>query len=400
MITFAWHHGAQASPAVMDITIDENASASGSQASEQSVLLESLEDALSADVFDARPLAACTPDGLDDLLAAEREAEERAAAPAAAAAGRAAPVLSGAERANLVNWMTSAASQLGLGADALFTAVGCLDDLRLRPGAPRALMRGAACLWLAAKWTHGARAPPASAVVATLPACACGGCEGCGAGAGASAAAAARRQLLRAEGDVLRALDYGAAAFRRPTAETFLRAALLRLQHQAGGRRERGAAASSQQEKQQQQQQQQQQQGVASLCSLLAEQSLLECQLRGFRPSAVAAACVAYGHALAGRPLTALQLAAATGCGGAAALGAVSRAADVLRAVHAAVAAAAAGGNPYACSLRWLRLDAAALTVPPIAGAGDARVALLAAGRKGGLAGDDWAWFLPECAAA
>jgi hypothetical protein len=298
--------------------------------------------------------------------------------------------MAGAERANLVNWVTSAASQLGLGDDVLFSAVACLDALRLAPDAPHTLICAAACLWVAAKWAHGARAPPASAVVAALPACGCGGCGGGQHGG----AAAARRRLLHAEAEVLKAIDYGARVFRRPTAESFLRAALRGMKAPA-------AAAPVPQQ-------------LPALCMLLAEQSLLESQLLAFRPSAVAAACVALARTLLGAPLPAAALASAAACCvGAGAAAEVSAAADVLRAVHAAVSAAAAAGNPYACSLRWLRQEPGALLVAPILGSSDARLSPLAAAaaacRAGGCgpcsglaapaAGSGrWLWVLPEAA--
>jgi hypothetical protein len=312
--------------------------------------------------------------------------QKRAAPPAPG------PALSGAERANLVNWVTASAGQLGLGDDVLFSAVACLDALRLPPEAPHALICAAACLWVASKWAHGARAPPASAIVAALPACGCGGCGGGQHGG----AAAARRRLLAAEAEVLRAFDYGAGLFSRPTVETFLRAALLQMRAAAAAAGaapaagEPGATGGA----------------LPALCMLLAEQSLLESQLLAFRPSVVAAACVAFAHALLGRPLPGAALAGAAACGvGAGAAEEVSRAADVLRAVHAAVSAAAAAGNPYACSLRWLRLEPSALLVAPITGASDARLAPLAAAaapaaapaRAGGGAAP-WLWVLPAAA--
>ncbi|KAI8462247.1 MAG: hypothetical protein J3K34DRAFT_463022 [Monoraphidium minutum] len=337
----------------------------------------------------AAPPAACGAGGDDlphellALFADEEEAEHERAAPPPAGAPPAAG-LAGEERANLVNWMTSAAGRLGLPCDALFSGVACLDALKLHKGDPRALLSAAACLWVASKWALGAAAPPAGALAATLPPCNCGGCGACGGGRGA--AGVLRRRLVRAEVEVLTALDFGARVLRRPTAHSFLQHALLRLPAPPAGA---GGAAAHR--------------TLLTLCSLLAEQSLLESQLLALRPSAVAAGCVAYAHALLGRPLPAAALAAATG---AAAAGA-SRAADMLRAVHAAVAAAAAGGNPYACSLRWMRVDAPALRVAPIVAAGDTRLAALsaaaaaaaAAAAHGGAAaavgGGEWRWVLP-----
>jgi hypothetical protein len=273
------------------------------------------------------------------------------------------PALAGAERANLVNWMAASATRLGLGDDVLFSAVACVDELRLPPDAPAALTAAAACLWLAAKWALGGRAPPASALAATLPACGCGRCAGCG--GSVTAAAAARRRLLRAEAEVLSALDYGSRVLRRPTAETFLRAALPQLAP-AGARPL-----------------------LAPLAALLAEQALLESALLSFRPSAVAGACLAYAAALTGTPLAEEELAAAVGAP--AAGPALDKAVGVLRAVHSAVGAAAAAGNPYAATLRWLGREPAALRVPPVEGGGDARLGALAAAAAGGA----WRWVLP-----
>jgi len=300
------------------------------------------------------------------------------------------PVLSGAERANLINWMASAATQLGLGDDTLFTAVACLDELRLSPDTPHALIYAAACLWLAAKWAHGARAPPASLVVAALPACGCGECLGCNAASAAAATAVARRRLLRAEGEVLAALNYGARVLRRPTIDTFLRAALLRIQqqHQEQPHHCRHAWLSPAL--------------LGSTASLLAEQALLESQLLNFRPSVVTAACIAYAAVLLGAPLRNDELAAATGADGSA----ISAAVGLLRAVHAAVTAAAAAGNPYAASLRWVQRAPAAVRVAPIDSAADARLAPLAAVTCGthcaaqhGHAASSWVWVLPAAVA-
>ena len=325
--------------------------------------------------------------------------------------------------------MAGAAARLGLGGDALALAVAALDELRVPSGAPDALLRAAACVWVAGKYALGARAPGAAAVAATLPACGCGraacgeSADG-GAGAGAAAAcgtgaAAARARLLRAEREVLAALDFGAKAFRRPTPEAFLRPALLRLQRRARAEQagldalHNNAAAAADGAASQpcrhhhQQQQRPRSSLAASLSLLLAEQALLESQLLAFRPSVVAAACVAYAHVLAGAPLREDELATAAGCCvGAGAAAEVSAAADVLRAVHAAVGAAAAGGNPYACSLRWLRLDPGALLAPPVAAAGDARLAALSAARRaarhagGGATAAQaaWRWLLPAAA--
>lgn len=296
-------------------------------------------------------------------------------------------------------------------------AVACLDALALPPDAPNALMLGAACLWIASKWSLGARAPPASVLAATLPTCCCVGRGGCGCGTARGGDAGTRRRLLRAEGEVLRALDYGARVLRRPTVESFLRPTLLQLQRaryrcapppahpqRAAAETDADADAGSSC-------------SVLSLCSLLSEESLLESQLLAFRPSVVAAACVAYAHALLGRPLREDLLPCAAGAGApgptpapamaaAAALAEVSAAADVLRAVHAAVAAAATAGNPYATTLRWLRLDAEAALLPPILGASDGRlapyVAAASAARACGKArgtGSAWSWLLPAEAA-
>ena len=307
--------------------------------------------------------------------------------------------------------MAATAAPLGVGDDALFAAAALLDGLALPPRAPGALVQAAACLWVASKYSAGARAPPASAVAAALPPCGCGACAGCRAPAGA-AAAAARRRLLRAEGDVLRALDYGARLLRRPTAEAFLRPALLRLRARDARQPHRHQHPWSR--------------FAAPLSALLAEQALLESQLLGFRPSVVAAACVAFAHVLLGAPLTAAELADLTGvdcgCGGAEKSGAaaadggnarsVSAAVGLLRAVHAAVSAAAAAGNPYACSMRWAAREPAVVRVPPIDAAADARLAPLAAaaaaraaakgaaaaaaGAPGGAAAAGaWEWVLP-----
>jgi hypothetical protein len=265
--------------------------------------------------------------------------------------------------------MAAAAGRLGLDDDVLFTAVACVDELALPADAPSALTAAAACLWLAAKWTLGARAPPASALVGALPGCGCGRCAGCGAGG----AAAARRLLLRAEARVLAALDFGARVLRRPTAEAFLRPALLRL---AAAAAEAGGPPPPPL--------------LAPLAALLAEQALLESALLDFRPSAVAGACLAYAAALAGAPLTEGALAAAAGP--AAAGTGLDAAVGVLRAVHAAVAAAAAAGNPYSATLRWAARAPAALRVAPIEGGGDARLAALAAAAAGGA----WRWVLPR----
>lgn len=314
-------------------------------------------------------------------------------------------VLAGADRANLVNWMAAAAWRLNLCNDVLFTAVGCLDELRLAPAEPSALVYGAACLWISAKWSLGARAPGASRVAAALPSCGCAACRAGGGGCGA--AAAARRRLVQAEGEVLQALDFGARVLRRPTVETFLRPAVMRIQKpQQQQRRREGSACCADEARCEE--------GapcvaapcdlVPALCSLLAEESLLESQLLAFPPQEVAAACVAYAHALAGRPLTARELSSwCCSSGAPAPVGAVaaaaSAAADVLRAVHAAVAAAAAAGNPYAASARWARLAPAALMVQPIVGAGDARLVPLAAAAAADGAAARWSWVLPDSAA-
>ncbi|GBF96835.1 hypothetical protein Rsub_09691 [Raphidocelis subcapitata] len=309
------------------------------------------------------PARLAPADALDgvlfELLQDEEAAIEAAGKPPPTA--DAPPALAAADRANLVNWMASAAARLRLGDDALFYGVACLDALRLPASGREEVLVAAACLWVAAKWAHGAAAPPASAVAAALPSCGCGACAGCGAGGGG---AAVRARLLAAEAAVLRALDYGARVLRRPTAEAFLTAALLRLQ--------RCGAAHP---------------GLAPLARLLSEEALLESQLLAYRPSAVAAGCLAYAAALLGAPLSEAALAHAAGVRGAAA----SDAASVLRAVHAAVAAAAAARNPYAASLRWLRRDAAVLRVAPIEGGDDPRLAALAPARAGGA----WRWVLP-----
>ncbi|KAF6256212.1 cyclin-like protein [Scenedesmus sp. NREL 46B-D3] len=210
------------------------------------------------------------------------------------------------QRAAAIDSMMSAAAALGLHAEALFTAVACLDAYLAAQPTHAALLQplGMACLWLAAKYeqlcvpsvrcfAQFVRMPP-------------------GAPAEVQGSAAAPQQLLvLLEVRVLRALDYNLA--RIITAKAFVHRTMqmlaVAMQEEpaaaspaaaGAGASAAAAAAAYTQQPQQLLRRQQQYSELYWLTSYLAEATLLEYNLLPCKPSELAAAAFAVAQLLLG----------------------------------------------------------------------------------------------------
>jgi G2/mitotic-specific cyclin 1/2 len=228
--------------------------------------------------------------------------------------------------------MSATTHALRLPSEALFLGVSLLDRCQAvrvtaachtKEATPCSLeqlgLTACACLALAAKM-EAAAAPPLAAYLPYLT------------------PGHTLVQLQQAEVEVLCTLDHKLSNI--ATTRAFLTSALLRLAH-AGG-------ASP---------------ALCSLCSYLAELTLLEYHLLQAPPSQLAAACLAYTALLLGGGLRSDVLRALTGYD----MSKLHNTLGWVSAVHATVQAAAANSHPYAATIKYLHPGYSAVASIPAA---------------------------------
>lgn len=182
------------------------------------------------------------------------------------------------QRANVVDNMVAAAANLGLGNDALFLSVSCLDRyLATVPTSANLLQPiSVACLWIAAK--YDCAIAPRAAMFASLMADMNGQSLG--------AAASSVDLLVMLEAGILKCLDYRLASI----------ATTKDSKHEIIQKMQNSTAVAAKLSLQQQQL-------LYSMTSYLTEVSLLEFQLLPCPPSELAAASFALAHVLLGMHL-------------------------------------------------------------------------------------------------